>query len=103
MSAHVYEAIAIPAFRRASSPVAIPPQSSTRCRGLFGIEYRGICARVDVGCSFPAEIMGGLGVPCGGVWGEIVAGQAGMGLGGDLVVRVVGPHVLASVSGKKRI
>ncbi len=100
MSAHVYEAIESPAFRAASSPVAIPPQNSTMYRGLCGIEYRGSCARVAVGYSSPAEILGGPGVPSGGVWGDIVAGQVGMGLGGDPAGMVVGPPVLASVAGK---
>jgi hypothetical protein len=39
MSAHVYEATAWPALRTASSPVAMPPQSSTMCRGLEGRVY----------------------------------------------------------------
>ena len=36
MSAQVYEATLWPAFRTASNPVAIPPQSSTRWRALGG-------------------------------------------------------------------
>ena len=39
-------------------------------------------------------------VPSGGVVGGIMAGQAGMGLGGDLAGMVVGPPVLARVVGK---
>ncbi len=100
VSAHVYEAIESPAFRAASSPVAMPPQSSTKCRGLCGIENRGRCARVAVGYSSSAEILGGVGVPRGGVWGEIVAGLGGMGLGGDPAGMVVGPPILTSVFGK---
>ena len=44
-SAHVYEATTWPAFRSAFSPVAMPPQSSTRWIGLSGMWYLGRVAR----------------------------------------------------------
>ena len=44
MSAHEYEATAWPALRTASSPVAMPPQSSTMCRGREGRVYLGVSA-----------------------------------------------------------
>ena len=44
MSAHVYEVTAWPALRTASCPVAMPPQSSTMCRGFEGRVYLGMFA-----------------------------------------------------------
>ena len=43
MSAHEYEAIRCPARSRASSPVAIPAQISTTCRGRLGVLYGLMC------------------------------------------------------------
>ena len=80
MSAHVYEATLWPAFRTASSPVAIPPQSSTRCRALGGMVYVGRdVMEGSEGASVGAG-RGGLGRPAGGVLGEMGAGQVGRGL-----------------------
>jgi hypothetical protein len=41
ISDHGYDATAWPVFRNASSPVAIPPQSSTRCSGILGSRNSG--------------------------------------------------------------
>jgi hypothetical protein len=45
---HVYEATAWPPFRNASSQVAIPSQSSTKCIGLWGSRNTGVFAREGV-------------------------------------------------------
>jgi hypothetical protein len=63
-------------------PVAMPSQSSTRWMGLWGRWYLGMVTREE--CVEPS-LGGGLGGPrglLGGVYGGMVAGQAGMGLVG---------------------
>jgi hypothetical protein len=70
-SAHVYEATACPALRIASSHVAMPPQSSTRCMGLWGRMYLGMFARAwGEGVSFGGDLedIGIPGVGCAGIW-----------------------------------
>ena len=78
--AHVYEATAWPAFRAASSLVAMTLQNSTRCMGLWGKMYLRIVAR-EKGEGITLGL-GGLGLPAGGVCGEIDAGQNGKRLVG---------------------
>ncbi len=91
MSAQVYEATLWPAFRIASSFVAIPPQSSIRWRALGGVVYVG--KDVSGGSAGATGGVGrcGLGRHAGGVIGGIVAGQVGRGLlwfiGGGVIAR----------------
>ena len=105
MSAQVYEATLWPAFRTASSPVAIPPQSSTRWRARVGMVYVGReVSEGSAGASLGVG-RGGLGRHAGGVIGDMVAGQVGRGrvccIGGGvieypLVVLVFGKNLSCS-------
>ena len=82
MSAHVYEATTLCALRNAFNHVAMPPQSSTRWIGIWGRVNLGMVARAwGERVSFGGGPKG-LGIPIGGVRGEIVAGQTGKGLVG---------------------
>jgi len=83
VSAYVYDAIAWPAFNTASSPVAMPPQSSTRWMGHWRRRYFGMFARGgdEEAISMSKGLLVG-GVPLGGVGGEIDASQMRIGLVG---------------------
>jgi hypothetical protein len=97
-SAHVYEAIAWPAFMSASNPVVMPPHISTRWIGLWGRWYLGMVAREE--CVEPSlgEGLGGLGGPLLGVCGGKVAEQTGMGLVGQ--AEGGGPPLLVVCAGR---
>ena len=100
MSAHVYEATAWLALRTASNHVAMPPQSSTRWMGLWERMNLGMFAwalEEGVSCGRNLE---GLGIPVGGVRGEIDAGHTGKGLAGRSAKGVGGSPPLALVFGK---
>ncbi len=67
MSPQVYEATAWSALRTASSHVAMPPQSSTMWRGLWGKKYSGVAAREEGDRVASAVGIVGPGFPVGGV------------------------------------
>ena len=80
MFAHVYEATAWPALRIASSPVAMPPQSSTKWMGLWGRVYLGMFASGAGGRG--VSLVEGIRVIValgGGVVRETDVGQTGRG------------------------
>ena len=73
MSAHEYEAMRCPARSSASSPVAIPAQTSTTWRGLLGVLY-GLMRVSDGSCG-----QGVVGEGIGGI-GEVGGVQLGVGV-----------------------
>ena len=100
MSAHVYEATAWPALRIASSPVAMPPRSSTKCRGLWGRVYLGMFASgAGEGMSL-AEGRRAFVALGGGVVGETDVGPTGKGRVGRAEGEVFGGPPRAREFGK---
>ena len=77
LSGHVQEGTSCLAFRNASIPVAIPPQSSIMCTGLRGKVNSGRFAR-DGGSEEVAGL-GGISIPLEGVCGADAAEQVGTG------------------------
>ena len=73
ISAHEYEAMWWPARSNASSPVAIPAQISTTCRGLLGVRYGRMC--VSDGSCGQRSAGGG-----SRVFGEVGGVQLGVGV-----------------------
>ena len=82
MSAHVCAATARPAFRAASSVVAMPPHSTTRWIDLWVRMYLENVAMGEDEGAFLNEVLGGLGLPVGGMVGESDDGQTEKGLVG---------------------
>ncbi len=103
MSSHVCKAKAWPAFKITSSPVAMPPHSSTRWMGLWGRVYFGKVARGGDGGISKGERLGGLGRPVGRVCKEIDAGQTKIGLVCGIEGVVMGRPLLFLVFGKKKV
>jgi hypothetical protein len=62
-SDHVYDGTAWPDFRNASSPVGIPPQSSTGCSDMLGSMNIGMFAREENVVKVLGTILGGLSAP----------------------------------------